>query len=152
MRGLVVALVCVLGCSSGISTGSGNPDGGFPVPEPGEKDGGSDPGPGPTTDGGPDPGEEDSGPNVGEISIPTLRDPSAPGHPAFGATVTVSGVVTGMKTTGNTHGFFLQDTKAKSWAGIYIYVNTSTVPVAADASGTLPPVALKVQLWVRASS
>lgn len=122
-------LALVVGaCGSGVSTGTGSSDGGFPVPDPAENDGG--PGPGPTNDGGPNPGEEDSGPNVGEIPIPTLRDPSAPGHPAFGATVTVSGVVTGAKTTGNTHGFFLQDTKAKSWAGIYIYVNTSTVPVA----------------------
>lgn len=128
MRGWVVALALVFAgaCSSGVSTGTGEGDGGFPIPDPSGRDGGPDP----ATDGGPDPGEEDAGPSGGEIPIPTLRNPSAPGHPAFGATVTVSGVVTGMKTTGNTHGFFLQDPKAKSWAGIYIYVNTSTVSVA----------------------
>jgi hypothetical protein len=65
------------------------------------------------------------------ISLTTLRNPSAPGHPSFGARVTIAGVVvTGLKTAGATHGFFVQDPKATSWGGIYVWVAGATVTVA----------------------
>lgn len=66
------------------------------------------------------------------ISVMTLRNPSAPGHPAFGASVTISGVVvTGLKTSGPaSHGFFVQHPTADAWAGVFIYTNTSPVTVA----------------------
>jgi predicted extracellular nuclease len=62
--------------------------------------------------------------------IPTLRNPAAAGHPAYGATVTISGVVTGLKTAGSTHGFFLRDATATQWAAIYVYVANAAPTVA----------------------
>jgi hypothetical protein len=66
------------------------------------------------------------------LSVMTLRNPSAPGHPAIGAAVTISNVVvTGLKTSGTgSHGFFVQDRAATSWAGVFVYTNTSPVTVA----------------------
>ena len=55
----------------------------------------------------------------------------APGHPSFGARVTIAGVVvTGLKTAGVTHGFFVQDPNATAWGGIFVWVASSTVTVA----------------------
>lgn len=55
-----------------------------------------------------------------------LRDPSDPAHPALGATVVVrDGVVTDIKTTGSSHGFFVQDPSATAWAGVYVFVGSA---------------------------
>lgn len=65
------------------------------------------------------------------VSISTLRNPRAPGHPALGAAVKVAGgVVTGIKTAGDTHGFFIQDPNAQAWGGIHVWVGNADVTVA----------------------
>ena len=59
----------------------------------------------------------------GSLTIPQLRDPSSPTHPAAGAYVVVrDAVVTDVKRVGNSHGFFAQDPVATSYAGIYVFV------------------------------
>ncbi len=62
------------------------------------------------------------------VSIPTLRDPAATGHPALGATVTVAG---GVVTSGRaSNGFTIQDPTATSFAGVYVYVGTGAIAAA----------------------
>jgi hypothetical protein len=64
------------------------------------------------------------------ISIPTLRNPAAMGHPVSGSEVTVTGaVVTAVKTAGTNHAFFIQDPTATSWAGVYVFVGNVPVTV-----------------------
>lgn len=68
------------------------------------------------------------------LSIPTIRNPADPGHPSPGAFVKIEGaVVTGVKSTGATHGFFVQDPAQKAWAGFYIFVGPASVSVAVGA-------------------
>ena len=60
-----------------------------------------------------------------------LRDPSSPSHAVLGANVVVrDAVVTDVKTTGNSHGFFVQDAQATSYAGIYVFVGAQQPSVA----------------------
>jgi predicted extracellular nuclease len=68
------------------------------------------------------------------VTIQTIRDPSAPGHPALGTWVTVEGaVVTGVKSAGTTHTFFIQDPGAKAWGGLYVYAGTTIVSLGVGA-------------------
>lgn len=70
--------------------------------------------------------------SLSPITIETLRNPAATGHPTLGALVKLEGaVVTGVKSAGATHGFFIQDPSAKQWAGAYVFVGASPVSVAA---------------------
>lgn len=72
------------------------------------------------------------------ISIPTLRDPTATDHPKEGQFVkVVGGVITGVKSTGSSHGFFVQDPIAKKWAGVYAFTGNLTIPLAIGAVVTV---------------
>jgi hypothetical protein len=63
-------------------------------------------------------------------TIPTIRNPMAAGHPALMSNVAVEGaVVTGVKTSGTNHAFFIQDPTATAWAGIYVFVGANPVTV-----------------------
>lgn len=78
------------------------------------------------------------------MSIPTLRNPAAPGHPSVGSWVTVAGaIVTGVKSAGTNHGFFIQDPTAKTWGATFVFVGPATVAVAAGdvvtVTATLTP-------------
>jgi len=61
------------------------------------------------------------------LDIQTVRNPTAPNRPAPGARVQVSGVVTGIKTAGAMHGFFLRNPGAPDWSSIYVYVGPANV-------------------------
>ncbi len=64
------------------------------------------------------------------LTIVQLRNPSDPAHPALGSDVVVrDAVVTDVKTTGTSHGFFAQDPVAASWAGVYVFVGPEAPPV-----------------------
>jgi hypothetical protein len=64
------------------------------------------------------------------LRVQAVRNPAAPDHPAYGSWVEVKDlVVTGIKSTGTTHGFFVQDAPSPSWGGIYVYVGYQTVQV-----------------------
>ncbi len=89
----------------------------------------------------PDAGADVVDPGDGSLTIMQLRDPSAPGHPALGTPVTVrGGVVTDVKAVGNSHGFFMQDRTAQSWAGVYVFVGAAEPSVSTgdlvDVDGT----------------
>lgn len=72
------------------------------------------------------------------MSIPTLRNPAAPGHPTTGATVTIEGaIVTGVKSAGATHGFFIQDPNVNEWAATFVVVGAVPVSVAPGAVVTV---------------
>jgi hypothetical protein len=76
------------------------------------------------------------------MTIPTLRNPAAPGHPALGDVVKVEGaIVTGVKTAGASRSFFIQDPSAKEWAAVYVYAGSAALTVEAGAivsvTGTL---------------
>ena len=87
----------------------------------------------PPADGGP--GQDAAGTVV---SIPTLRNPAAAGHPSAGTWVTVEGaIVTGVKSAGATHGFFIQDASAKEWAATFVVVAAVPVAVAPGAVVTV---------------
>jgi len=63
--------------------------------------------------------------------VHVLRNPQAPSHPAAGAQVRVEGlVVTGLKTVGNSHGFFLQHPTEPVWGGVYVYLGAAAPDVA----------------------
>ena len=64
------------------------------------------------------------------VSIPTLRNPSAVGHPVYGARVTVTGLVVGLDDVGANRGFYLRDTSQTVWAGVYAYTGGNAVTVA----------------------
>jgi len=67
----------------------------------------------------------------GSLTVMQLRDPSSSSHPAAGASVVVrDAIVTDVKTTGNSHGFFAQDATGTSWAGIYVFVGAEEPSVA----------------------
>ena len=52
-----------------------------------------------------------------------LRDPSTSSHPVLGTNVVVrDAVVTDVKPTGNSHGFFVQDPTGTSYAAIYVFI------------------------------
>ncbi len=70
------------------------------------------------------------------IPIPTLRNPAATGHPATGTVVTVSGVVTAVKTAGTNHAFFLQEPTATVWGGVYVFVGPAVPTVAVGDTAT----------------
>jgi len=61
------------------------------------------------------------------LSIPTIRDPAAVNHPASGALVQTSGIVTAVKSAGPTHTMFLQAMNVTKYAGVYIYVGSASV-------------------------
>ncbi len=66
--------------------------------------------------------------------IPLLRNPATGGRAAEGTPVRLENVVvTGIKTSGTTHGFFVQDPNVGAWGGIYVFVGTGTVSVAPGA-------------------
>lgn len=68
--------------------------------------------------------QKDSGAPVddGSITIMDLRDPSSAKHPKLGDPVLVrGGIVTDIKMTGTSHGFFMQDPHAKTYAGVYVF-------------------------------
>ncbi len=86
-----------------------------------------------TNDGGANP---DAAPTA--LTIPTLRDPQAAGHPAVGTRVRVEGVVvTGVKNVGVARGFFVQDPSASTWAGIYVFTGATDVSVSVGAIVTV---------------
>lgn len=118
------------------------------APDPNDRDGDGVPNGMDNCPGAANPGQEDmdrdghgdvcdacpSVPNPGSspcgYAIPTLRNPMAPGHPALGTRVMVSGaVVTGVKTSGTNHAFFIQDPAASSWGGVYVFIGSAMVPV-----------------------
>jgi len=79
---------------------------------------------------------EDPGPTNGSESnldaktdadIHVVRDPNAPSHPAYGTKVAVSGIVTGVKNAGPTHGFFIQDPGEPAWGAIYVYAGAGKI-------------------------
>ncbi|MBX3227025.1 MAG: hypothetical protein KIT84_41260 [Labilithrix sp.] len=119
-RLLLVAGLTLLGCVgddlvvSPVDAGAATPDG---------RDA-SDPAQ-PTDDGG--------GPKAGEpldLDIHVLRNPTAAGHPAYGAKVRVKGlVVSGVKVAGPTHGFFAQHEENVAWGGVYVYLGAAAVSV-----------------------
>ncbi len=62
----------------------------------------------------------------GSLSVVQLRDPSSPSHPVLGTSVVVrDAVVTDIKTTGSSHGFFVQDPVGSSYAGVYVFVGSA---------------------------
>jgi hypothetical protein len=63
------------------------------------------------------------------LTIPTIRDPSAMGHPASGAVVTTSGIVTAVKNLGTSRSFIIQDPTATAWAGIQVFVGSASITV-----------------------
>jgi len=65
------------------------------------------------------------GPGACALSIATLRDPSAPGHPAVGTSVAVTGWVTAIKASPN-GGFALQDS-ADPFSGIFVFTGQTPV-------------------------
>lgn len=73
----------------------------------------------------------DAGPQSdGSLTIMQLRNPSDSAHPPLGAEVVVrDAVVTDLKTTGSSHGFFAQDPAAAAWAGVYVFVGSAAPPV-----------------------
>jgi hypothetical protein len=67
----------------------------------------------------------------GSLTVMQLRDPSSPSHAALGASVVVRDAgVTDVKTSGNSHGFFVQDPTGTSYAGIYVFVGAQEPGVA----------------------
>lgn len=88
-------------------------------------------------DGGTGDGAVSSPVERAEQTIASVRDPESPTHAAYGDVVTVSGVVTDLKTAGTTHGFFLQDPKATSWAAVYVFVDAADVSVSAGDTVTV---------------
>jgi predicted extracellular nuclease len=64
----------------------------------------------------------------GTTTIMAVRN----GQTAIGASISVHGIVTDEKTVGNSHGFFIQDATAQSWAAIYVFVGSGDVPVATN--------------------
>jgi hypothetical protein len=66
--------------------------------------------------------------------VTSLRNPSSPDRPPMGTVVTVANlVVTNVKAVGNSKLFFAQDATATSWAGVMVFVGTSTTTVAPGA-------------------
>jgi hypothetical protein len=67
----------------------------------------------------------------GSLTVVELRDPSSPSHPVLGTSVVVrDAVVTDVKATGNSHGFFVQDPTGTSYAGVYVFVGATEPTVA----------------------
>ena len=62
-----------------------------------------------------------------ELDLHVVRDPSAKDHPAYGAKVTISGIVTGVKNAGSNHGFFVQAPNEPKWGAIYVFVGPADV-------------------------
>jgi hypothetical protein len=83
---------------------------------------------------GEDPGPSDGGESnltreseQKDIDIHAVRNPGAPDHPAYGTKLSVSGIVTGVKNAGATHGFFVQDPGEPAWGAIYIYAGAAKI-------------------------
>jgi len=65
------------------------------------------------------------------LTIPDVRNPTSTKRPAIGATFKLENVVvTGVKTAGTNHAFFVQDKTATTWAGIYVYIGSAVPTVA----------------------
>jgi cytosine/adenosine deaminase-related metal-dependent hydrolase len=63
---------------------------------------------------------------VSVVSIATVRNPAAPGHPAMGATVAVTGYVTAVRPDmGSSRGFVIQD-GTDPWSGIFIFTGSNS--------------------------
>ena len=62
------------------------------------------------------------------LRIQDVRDPSSPAHPAEGAVVTISGVVTATAA----YGFFVQDPAGGDYSGLYVYDYGDNVVSAGD--------------------
>ena len=77
----------------------------------------------------------DGGPGSAQrISIPALRDPAAPGRPAYGARVEVEGaIVTAVKLAGNSHSFTIQDPTTSRFGGLYVYLGSAQPTVTPGA-------------------
>ncbi len=121
MHRMVIALLFLTGCVGDAAVSTNPPD----AASPGADAGGSDAQQ--TADAGPT-----------SMSIPTLRNPAAAGHPTLGAKVTIAGViVTGVKASGGTRGFFVQDSTAKEWGGVFVVVGAADVTLTAGAMVTV---------------
>lgn len=70
-------------------------------------------------------------------TISSVRDPSASTHAEYGEVVTVSGVVTDVKTAGKSHGFFLQEPGTTSWGAVFVFVDADEVAVEAGDTATV---------------
>jgi predicted extracellular nuclease len=64
------------------------------------------------------------------VTIPTIRDPGATGHPATGSVVMTTGIVTAVKNLGTSRSFIIQDPTATAWAGIQVFTGSTAVTVA----------------------
>jgi predicted extracellular nuclease len=124
----LLACACVGSDPAPVGGGNGSTSGGSSSGANG--DGSTDQPDATTTD--PSSSSSSGGNADGAMSVMTLRNPAAAGHPAVGASVTIANVVvTGLKTSGSgSHGFFVQDQSAKAWAGVFVYTNTSPITVA----------------------
>lgn len=64
------------------------------------------------------------------MDVHVLRDPNAAGHPAYGTQVLIEDlIVTGLKSSGATHGFYAQHETKAEYGGVYIYVGPAAPPV-----------------------
>ena len=75
--------------------------------------------------------EPNPGPGVCPLTIPTVRNPNAPGHPKTGTLVKISGAyVTGIRPAmGGSQGFHVQDESLDSFSGIFVFTGGSTPAV-----------------------
>jgi hypothetical protein len=62
-----------------------------------------------------------------DTDIHVVRNPSAPSHPGYGTKLSISGIVTGVKNVGATHGFFVQDPGEPTWGAIYVYAGAAKI-------------------------
>jgi predicted extracellular nuclease len=70
--------------------------------------------------------------------IPQIRNPATGTRATEGAPIHLENVVvTGVKTTGPNHGFFVQDPNVGAWAGIYVFVGSAAVTVSPGAEVSL---------------
>lgn len=66
--------------------------------------------------------------------IPRIRNPATGTRATESAPIHLENVVvTGVKTAGPNHGFFVQDPNVGAWGGIYVYVGSAAVTVSPGA-------------------
>jgi cytosine/adenosine deaminase-related metal-dependent hydrolase len=76
------------------------------------------------------PDEANPGSTACTLSIATVRNPAAPGHPEVGSSVTVTGYVTAVRTdSGSARGFVLQ-ASTEPWSGILVFTGSTSPGVA----------------------
>ncbi|MBK8940313.1 MAG: amidohydrolase family protein [Polyangiaceae bacterium] len=103
------------------------------IPDPNQEDADAD-GHGDACDACPD--EPNPGAAPCALSIATVRNPAAPGHPSAGSSVAITGWVTAVRDTGTQRGFTMQDA-TDPYSGIFVYTAGNSPGVVAGNEVTV---------------